>query len=61
MKVTCPEPPERRQVRIAELSDRYLVLDMDTNENLGDREGFGYWSSAKEWAEEQGFEVVAGI
>lgn len=47
------------KAEVVELSDRYLVLDIETRENLdGDSIGFVYADSAKEWAERQGHEVV---
>lgn len=48
-----------QQVRIIELADKYIVVDAETDEVIdNDSIGFSYRHTAKEWAEENGYEVV---
>lgn len=47
---------EPKTFRIQELSDRYLVIDAESGEELCERFGFCYASDAREWARNQGWE-----
>lgn len=53
------ETPQAKSVRVAELADRYILVDTETGEEVdGDGVGFSYESSAKEYAERQGYTIV---
>lgn len=46
------------KVYIAELADRYLVLNAENGDNMDDDIGFSSESWAREFATNQGFEIV---
>ena len=47
------------KARIVELADRYIIVDAETGEEIEpDQVGFSYQSSAKEYAEAQGWEII---
>lgn len=50
---------EKIRVGIVELSDRYLVVDFETRENVEfDAIGFEYADAAAAWAKHHDYEIV---
>jgi hypothetical protein len=52
------EEDEIVRVRIEEWSDRYMLIDVETGDDVcEDGAGFTYWHAAKEFAERNGYEI----
>ncbi len=52
------EPAAPTVVRIAECSDRYLIINVETGEDMEpDQVGFSYESSARDYAIRKGWEI----